>query len=42
MINSYHNKIIFFLHFHKCGGTTINSLFNHFNNINRLIMVILE
>tara|TARA_E500000178_G_C16915785_1_gene704862 strand:+ start:488 stop:1234 length:747 start_codon:yes stop_codon:yes gene_type:complete len=31
MINSYHNKIIFFLHFHKCGGTTINSLFNHFN-----------
>lgn len=27
----YNNKIIFFLHFHKSGGSTINHLFNNYN-----------
>ena len=31
MDNKYKKKIIFFLHLHKCGGTTINSLFKNYN-----------
>ena len=31
MINNQNQVILFYLHFHKSGGTTINSLFQHYN-----------